>query len=128
MAGRFNRDSYAGYLDLDVDVTGRWLVSAAVRYEDFSDFGDTTKGKLATRYQVSPTFALRGAVSSGFRAPSVGQSNLRRAATTFVDGRLVESLTLPPTNPRRRSQGRKAARAGRIGQLERWRRLLDGRS
>ena len=99
VAGRFNRDSYAGYVDLDVDVTSRWLVSAAVRYEDFSDFGDTTKGKIATRYQVNPAFALRGAVSSGFRAPSVGQSNLRRAATTFVDGRLVESLTLPPTNP-----------------------------
>ena len=99
VAGRFTRDSYAGYVDLDVDVTRRWLVSAAARYEDFSDFGDTTKGKFATRYQVSPELALRGAVSSGFRAPSVGQSNLRRAATTFVDGRLVESLTLPPTNP-----------------------------
>ena len=92
-------NSYAGYLDLDVDITSRWLVSAAVRYEHFSDFGDTTKGKFATRYQVSSGFALRGALSSGFRAPSVGQSNLRRAATTFVDGRLVESLTLPPTNP-----------------------------
>ena len=99
VAGRFNRDSYAGYLDLDVDITSRWLVSAAIRYEHFSDFGGTTKGKFATRYQISSGFALRGALSSGFRAPSVGQSNLRRAATTFVDGRLVESLTLPPTNP-----------------------------
>ena len=99
VAGRFSRNSYAGYLDLDVDVTSRWLVSGAVRYEHFSDFGDTTKGKVATRYEVYPSFALRGAVSTGFRAPSVGQSNLRRAATTFVDGRLVESLTLPPTNP-----------------------------
>ena len=99
VAGRFSRNSYAGYLDLDVDVTSRWLVSGAVRYEHFSDFGDTTKGKVATRYEVHPNFALRGAVSTGFRAPSVGQSNLRRAATTFVDGRLVESLTLPPTNP-----------------------------
>ena len=99
VAGRFSRNSYAGYLDLDVDVTSRWLVSGAVRYEHFSDFGDTTKGKVATRYEVYPGIALRGAVSTGFRAPSVGQSNLRRAATTFVDGRLVESLTLPPTNP-----------------------------
>jgi len=99
VAGRFHRDSHAGYIDLDVDVTSRWLVSVAARYEDFSDFGDTTKGKIATRYQASTAFAVRGAVSSGFRAPSVGQSNLRRAATTFVDGRLVESLTLPPTNP-----------------------------
>ena len=99
VAGRFSRNSYAGYLDLSVDVTSRWLLSGALRYEHFSDFGDTTKGKLASRFQVNPGFNLRGAVSSGFRAPSVGQSNLRRAATTFVDGRLVESLTLPPTHP-----------------------------
>jgi len=99
VAGRFSRNSYAGYIDLDVDVTSRWLVSGAVRYEDFSDFGDTLKGKIASRYQVSPALALRGAFSSGFRAPSVGQSNLRRAATTFSGGRLVESLTLPPTDP-----------------------------
>ncbi len=99
VAGEFGRDSYAAYVDLDLDVTQAWLLSGALRYEKFSDFGDTTNGKLATRYSLSPSLALRGAVSTGFRAPSVGQSNLRRAATTFSGGRLVESLTLPPTNP-----------------------------
>ncbi len=99
VAGEFDRDSVAAYVDLDVDLTEQWILSAAVRYEEFSDFGDTTNGKLATRYEFNPSLAVRGAISTGFRAPSVGQSNLRRAATTFSGGRLVESLTLPATDP-----------------------------
>ena len=99
VAGRFDRESHSAYVDLDVDATDRWLVSGALRFEQFSDFGSTTNGKFASRVQVSEAFALRGAVSTGFRAPSIGQSNLRRAATVFVDGQLTESLTLPPTNP-----------------------------
>ena len=99
VAGRFGRDSYAGWLDLEVDVTDRWLWSGALRYENFSDAGDTLKGKMASRLAVSDNFALRAAGSTGFRAPSIGQSSLRRAATVFRDGRLQESLTLPPTDP-----------------------------
>ncbi len=99
VAGRFGRESYSTYLDLEVDATDRWLVSGALRYEQFSDFGSTQNGKFATRLQVTDGLALRGAVSTGFRAPSIGQSNLRRAATVFVDGQLTGSLTLPPTNP-----------------------------
>ncbi len=99
VAGKFNRDSYAGYLDLEADVTAHWLVSATARREHFSDFGSTLDGKLATRFEVTPDFALRASVSSGFRAPSIGQSSLRRAATVFQDGQLTESLTLPATDP-----------------------------
>ncbi|MCY3811166.1 MAG: TonB-dependent receptor [Gammaproteobacteria bacterium] len=99
VAGRFGRDSYAGWLDLEVDATSRWLVSGALRYENFSDAGDTLKGKMASRLALSDNVALRAAGSTGFRAPSIGQSSLRRAATVFRDGRLQESLTLPPTDP-----------------------------
>ena len=99
VAGRFSRESHSAYVQLDLDVTDRWLVDGAFRYERYSDFGSTTNGKFATRFEVTPTFALRGSLSTGFRAPSIGQSNLRRAATTVVDGQLVESLTLPPTHP-----------------------------
>ena len=99
VAGRFDRESIAAYVDLDVDATTRWLVSGALRHEQFSDFGATTNGKLASRFELTDALALRAAVSTGFRAPSIGQSNLRRAATVFVDGQLTESLTLPPTNP-----------------------------
>ena len=99
VAGRFGRDSYSAYVDLEVDVTDAWLVSGALRYEEFSDFGDTANGKLVTRYDFTDQFALRAAASTGFRAPSIGQSSLKRAATVVVDGQLAESLTLPPTDP-----------------------------
>ena len=99
VAGRFDRESHSAYVDLDVDATDRWLVSGALRFEQFSDFGSTTNTKFASRLEINDSFALRGTVSTGFRAPSIGQSNLRRAATVFVDGQLTESLTLPPTNP-----------------------------
>ena len=78
-SGRFSRDSYSAYLDLEADVTGAWLVSGALRYEAFGDFGDTTNGKLAARVEVSDRFALRAAAGTGFRAPSIGPSSLRRA-------------------------------------------------
>ena len=99
VAGRFSRESASAYVDLEVDLTERWLADAALRYERFSDFGSTTNGKLASRFAVSDGFAVRVAAGTGFRAPSIGQSNLRRAATVIVDGQLAESLTLPPTNP-----------------------------
>ena len=105
VAGRFDRESHAAYVDLDMDATDRWLVSAALRFEQFSDFGATANGKFASRFEVNDALAFRGAASTGFRAPSIGQSNLRRAATVFVDGRLTESLTLPPTNPVARLKG-----------------------
>ena len=99
VAGRFSRESASAYVDLEVDLTERWLADAALRYDRFSDFGSTTNGKLASRFTVSDGFAVRVAAGTGFRAPSIGQSNLRRAATVVVDGQLAESLTLPPTNP-----------------------------
>ena len=99
VAGRFGRDSYSAYVDLELDVTDAWLVSGALRYEEFSDFGDTANGKLVSRFDFTENFALRAAASTGFRAPSIGQSSLKRAATVVVDGQLAESLTLPPTDP-----------------------------
>lgn len=99
VSGDFDRNSTSAYLDLEADVTERLLIGAALRYEDFSDFGDTTNGKLALRYRVSDYFSIRGAVSSGFRAPSVGQQNLQRAATNFNNGQLEELLVVSSTNP-----------------------------
>lgn len=80
-----DRDSYAIYLDLESDVTDRLLVSAAGRFEHFSDFGSTINGKFAFRYQVAEPFAIRGAVSSGFRAPSMQQKFFNSTSTQFVD-------------------------------------------
>ena len=98
VAGRFKRRSNALYLDAEVDVTDRWLASAAFRWEDFEDFGNTSNFKLATRFDLLDNLSLRAAYSTGFRAPTVGQANLRRSSTNFLDGRLVENQQVSPTS------------------------------
>ena len=66
------------------------LVGVAGRYEDFETFGDTLNGKFNTRWQATPMMALRGSVSTGFRAPTVGQANIQNVTTAFVRGDLTD--------------------------------------
>ena len=73
-AGKHARDSKAVYVDLAVDPIKDLQVDAAIRYEDFSDFGDTTVAKLTSRYDFNDAFAIRGTVSTGFRAPTLAES------------------------------------------------------
>ncbi|KAF1068304.1 MAG: Vitamin B12 transporter BtuB [Pseudomonas citronellolis] len=73
--GKWSRDVWASYLDLATSFTPAWQVEAAARYEHYSDFGSTTNGKLSTRYEFNPQVAIRGSVSSGFRAPSLVQEH-----------------------------------------------------
>jgi len=80
------RSSMAGYADVEFDFTKQFLVDVALRYEDFSDFGSTTNYKVASRYKISDNFALRGAASSGFRAPSLPQLFFNSTSTIFVNG------------------------------------------
>ncbi|MBA2238760.1 MAG: TonB-dependent receptor, partial [Lysobacter sp.] len=98
-AGTHSRDNWAVYIDAETRLTEQLLLAAAVRYEDFSDFGGTTNGKLTGRYDFTDSFALRGAVSTGFRAPTPGQANVSQVTTAFIDGELRDTATLPPTNP-----------------------------
>ena len=85
------RTNVSGYADVEVDFTKKFLLAGAVRFEDYSDFGQTLNGKLAARVSPSDRFALRGAVSSGFRAPSLHQSFFNTVTVDIVDGRLVET-------------------------------------
>jgi iron complex outermembrane receptor protein len=102
-AGKSSRNSVALYVDTEYNVSEDLLLGAAIRYEDFTDFGNTTKGKVSMRYQVSDDVAVRGAIATGFKAPTIGQSNVRNVTTAFatVNGetRLVDRATLPPTDP-----------------------------
>jgi iron complex outermembrane receptor protein len=79
-----SRHNWAGYVDLEITPVRGLLLNVAGRYEDYSDFGSTSDGKLAARLQVIPTLALRGAVGTGFRAPSLGQSYFSSTATNFL--------------------------------------------
>ncbi|SKC59985.1 iron complex outermembrane recepter protein [Pseudoxanthomonas indica] len=99
-AGTFDRANWAVYADLEAQFTEQFLLAAAVRHEDYDDFGGTTKGKLTGRFDVTDTFALRGAISTGFRAPTPGQANASQITTAFTAGTgLTDIATLPPTNP-----------------------------
>jgi iron complex outermembrane receptor protein len=97
--GTFDRANYALYVDAETDITERFTLGAAVRFEDFDDFGTTTNGKLTARVQVLDTFALRGSLSTGFRAPTPGQANVTKVSTITVDGVLQQRGQIPPTNP-----------------------------
>ncbi len=90
-----DQDSIAAYVDLEADITDRFTLQAAVRFEDFSEFGDTTDVKIAGMFHVSDTLRIRGAYSTGFHAPTAGQANITNVTTQNVNGVLQDQGTLP---------------------------------
>ena len=99
VAGTWSRNSYAAYMDLEAELSRDVLLGAAGRYEDHKGVGETMDVKLSVRGQVNDNFAVRGAVSTGFRAPTVGQANILNVTTAFSGGILADEATLPPTHP-----------------------------
>ena len=71
--GEFEQDSNAAYIDVELPFTDKLTLGLAVRYEDFSEFGSSTDGKVSGRYEIIPSLAVRGTASTGFRAPTPGQ-------------------------------------------------------
>jgi iron complex outermembrane recepter protein len=80
-----DRDSFGVYADVEADVTDRLTLSGALRYENYSDFGDTLNARAAARFELSDALAVRGSVSTGFRAPSLHQSWFTKVDTVFID-------------------------------------------
>jgi iron complex outermembrane receptor protein len=78
------RHSYGAYVDLEGEFTEQFSFGVAARYEDFSDFGSTLTGKASARYDFSDMFALRGSVSSGFKAPALQQQYFSYTSTNLV--------------------------------------------
>lgn len=90
-AGRHN---WAAYVDAESQVTQRVLLGAAARYEKYSDFGKTTTGKLSARFDATDSFAVRGTLATGFRAPGVQQMFYSQRSTNLdPSGKLVDTLT-----------------------------------
>jgi len=89
-----SRTSLGAYGGLESQLTDRLLLDVGARYENYSDFGSTVIGKLAGRYEIAPRVALRAAVSSGFRAPSLQQVWFNNVSTQFVP----VGATLEPRN------------------------------
>ncbi len=81
-----NRMSGAGYLDIELNATKAWMINAALRYENYSDFGSTFSYKFSTRFKIAKGLNFRGAVATGFRAPSLQQKYFNSKSTQFIRG------------------------------------------
>ena len=100
-AGQWSQTDYAGYVDLQVPLTKAWTVEAALRDENYDTFGNTFNYKFSTRFEFSPGIALRGAYSTGFKAPSPGQLN-STSISQGLDTNTLQLFTtgrLSPLNP-----------------------------
>ncbi len=98
-AGEYTRRNYAAYVDVEAPFTEDFLMGLALRYEDYDTFGSTTNYKLTGQYHLTEDLNIRGSISTGFRAPTVGQANVSNVQTNLSSGVLVDSALLPPTNP-----------------------------
>ena len=105
VTGENARENVSAYAELDIDVIERWNLQLAGRYENYSDFGSDWNWKAATRFEILEGLAVRGAVSTGFRAPSLSQQFFAAAATNNIGGVLVDAVTLPVDNPVAQSLG-----------------------
>lgn len=98
-AGVSVRRNAAAYIDIEAYLTDDFLIGTALRYEDFSSFGDTLDYKITLQYTINDEFSIRGSQSTGFRAPTVGQANVVNTQTSIVGGNLIQTFIAPPTDP-----------------------------
>lgn len=89
------QDNTSFYIDLEADVTDDLTLQVAARHEEFSNFDGTITYKLAGMYRLTDSFSFRGAISTGFHAPTAGQANITNVTTQNVQGVLVDQGTLP---------------------------------
>ena len=94
-----DRTAIGAYLDLEANVTDKLLVSGAVRGESYSDFGEALTGKLAARYDLTESFAVRGSIQNGFRAPSLQQQFFTTTSTNFIGGVPFDITTFTVDDP-----------------------------
>lgn len=100
-AGEHARNNKAGYVDLAGKLTEQLRFDAAARYEHYSDFGSATAGKLSLKYDLTPTFGIRGTASNGFRAPTLAEEYY----TSTNVGPTTAEVQLPPDSAAARLLG-----------------------
>jgi iron complex outermembrane recepter protein len=133
-AGTKSRNSFGLYTDLELDITKAWVITGALRFEKYSNFSNTPLNyKLATRYKLTDNIAIRGAISTGFRAPSLQQSYYAKTNTLFVtiagvqtpvesgtftnDSKAATILGIPTLNPET-SKNLSIGATAQLGKLE----------
>ena len=97
--GSFDRHNFSYYAGLEGDLSDKLSLGLAARYEDYSDFGSTTTWKVTSRYAFTDKVALRGTVSTGFRAPSLQQQYFQSTSTNFIGGVPYDIVTFRVNNP-----------------------------
>lgn len=90
-----NRGSIAVYTDIEFEPIKKLLFDVALRYENYSDFGDNLSWKIAGRFKATDQFSIRGSASTGFRAPALQQRFLTKTSTVFQGGIPFDDATLP---------------------------------
>ncbi|WP_103867368.1 TonB-dependent receptor [Aquimarina sp. I32.4] len=94
-----SRTNLSLYADAELDITDRFLLGAAARFEEYSDFGSTFNGKLAFRVKAAEAVNIRGSLSTGFRAPSLAQIYYNLRFTDFQGGTATETLLSSNNSP-----------------------------
>ncbi len=95
-----SQDNIGVYGELEADISDELTLQTAVRYSDYSNFGDNLDFKIAGLYRVSDNITLRSTYSTGFHAPSAGQATVRNVTTQIIGGELIDQGTIPlSTNP-----------------------------
>lgn len=128
------RSAIAAYVDLELNTSSAFLIDLAGRFENYNDFGSTFNGKIAMRYKVRNNFAIRGSVSTGFRAPSLHQRFLATTSTLFIAGVPFEVGTFPNDSrpaqllgiPSLKPEKSRNVSVGFTGNLGRFKVTLDG--
>ncbi len=128
------RSAIAAYVDVELNPSSAFLIDVAGRFENYNDFGSTFNGKIAMRYKVRNNFAIRGSVSTGFRAPSLHQRFLATTSTLFVAGVPFEVGTFPNDSrpaqllgiPSLKPEKSKNVSAGFTGNFGKFKVTLDG--
>ncbi|MBQ4819119.1 TonB-dependent receptor [Aquimarina sp. MMG016] len=94
-----SRSNLSLYTDAELDISDSFLIAAAARFENYSDFGSTINGKIAFRVKAIEGINIRGSVSTGFRAPSLAQIYYNLLFTDFQGGEASETLLSPNNSP-----------------------------
>ena len=94
-----SRSNFSMYADTEFDFSERFMIATALRYEFYSDFGNTLNFKIASRFKLSSSINLRSSFSTGFRAPSLAQMYYNLTFTNFIGTTPTESLLVSNNNP-----------------------------
>jgi iron complex outermembrane receptor protein len=102
-----DREAVSVYSEISGNLSEAMALDLALRIENYSDFGSTTNGKVAMRYELQEGVAARGSFSTGFRAPALQEAYFSSIATNFIDGVPLEVGTFPVDTEAARALGAK---------------------